>query len=167
MPKVFVPSLRSSPPEFYAVASKLDADTNAKGICAKFKIISPGILCCSIKIALFLSRKFELFIKSRVHFTFCSCPLKLWSFHELQDATSQFGCQFDKPPIFQQYFRRFRLQHSSFDQNVYFFWKLQSRLIFAVNSWETILGRLVPLKVIFLCVSSFQDVASSFTYIAQ
>ena len=66
---------------------------------------------------IFLSRKYEVFIKRRVHFTFCSCPSMYRAFHGLQDSTSPFGCQFDRAPILKQYFGRFRLQHSSSDFN--------------------------------------------------
>ena len=66
---------------------------------------------------IFLLRKFELFIKRRVHFTFCSCPSTLGPFHGLQDSTSPFSCQFHRPPIFQQCFGGFRLQHSGSDRS--------------------------------------------------
>ena len=46
---------------------------------------------------------------------FCSCPSTLWPFHERQDSMSPFGCQFDRAPIFQQFFGRFRLQNSCSD----------------------------------------------------
>ena len=66
---------------------------------------------------IFLPRKCELFIKCRFHFVFCSCPSSFWPFHGLQDPTSSFGCQFDRAPILQQYFGRFKLQHSSSNRN--------------------------------------------------
>ena len=66
---------------------------------------------------IFLPRKCELFTKCKVFFTFCSCLSTLWLFHALQDSTNPFVCQFDRAPIFQQYFGRFRLKRSISNRN--------------------------------------------------
>ena len=80
----------------------LDVDTIAKGVWSKFNINFCGMLCWNTKlvISFFQENKCELFIKCKVHFTFCSDPSTLSLFDGLQGFGRQFGYQFDRAPSF-------------------------------------------------------------------
>ena len=144
-------------------------DTNVKVVWSKFKINSSGILCCNNKFALFLFQENVSSSQSVGFFSrFAVVSLHFDYLMHFKIPRTHLSVSLIEPQLFSNTLGDLDW-NAPFPTAMALFLKIAQPayrkicriiLLFAVNSWETILRHSGPLNVIFSV-----DVVSSFSYL--